>query len=177
MSERLPVPSTEVAPISYITRSGAYYTTLGYEEPYRWAHHTEAPFAPLARPLSECRIGIVTSAAPYRPEFGDQGPHAPYNAEAKFRHVYTLPSDAPPDLRISHIGYDRAHTTAEDQDSYFPLKRLREAEAAGRIGSIAARFYGIETTRSQRQTNERDAPEVLRLMREDGVDAAILVAT
>ena len=176
MPEAAPA-SVDVAPISYITRSRAYYASLGYEEPYRWAHHTSAPFTRLAKPLAGARIGLVTTAAPYRPEFGEQGPWAPYNAGAKFRHVYTLPADTLPDLRISHIGYDRAHTSAEDQDSYFPLKRLREAEAAGRVASISPRFYGVETTRSQRQTSERDAPEVARLMREDGVDAAILVAT
>lgn len=172
-----PLSSVDVAPISYIARSRAYYLSLGYEEPYRWAHHTDAPFTRLAKPLAASRLAIVTSAAPYRPEFGDQGPWAAYNAEAKFRHVYTMPTDVLPDLRISHIGYDRKHTSAEDQDSYFPLKRLCEVEAAGRIGSISPRFYGIETTRSQRQTNERDAPEIARMMREDGVEAAILVAT
>lgn len=170
-------PSVDVAPISYISRSRAYYMSLGYEEPYRWAYHTDAPFTRLAKPLSASRLGIVTSAAPYRPEFGDQGPSAPYNAEAKFRHTYALPTAEMPDLRISHIGYDRKHTSAEDQNSYFPLLRLREAAAAGRVGGISARFYGVETTRSQRQTTERDAPEIARMMREDGVDAAILVAT
>ena len=173
-----PEPSSvDVAPISYIARSRSYYMSLGYEEPYRWAHHTDAPFTRLAKPLAECRVAIVTTAAPYRPAFGDQGPWAAYNAEAKFRHVYTMPTDPTPDLRISHIGYDRKHTSAEDQDSYFPLERLRDAMAEGRIGEISPRFYGIETTRSQRQTNERDAPEVLRLMREDAIDVAVLVPT
>jgi D-proline reductase (dithiol) PrdB len=176
MNELAP-ESIDVAPISYITRAKAYYGSLGYEEPYRWAHHVDAPFTPLPKPVAQLRIGILTTAAPYRPEFGDQGPWAAYNAEAKFRHTYTLPTDTLPDLRISHIGYDRTHTSAEDQDAFFPLKRLREAEVTGRISSISPRFYGIETTRSQRQTSERDAPEIARLMREDGVEAAILVAT
>ena len=168
---------TATGPIEYIPRSHAYYASLGYPEPYRWAEHAEAPFTPLTKPLSESRVGIVTTAAPYRPEFGDQGPWSAYNAEAKFRHSYSMPTGTAPDLRISHIGYDRKHSSAEDQDSYFPLKRLREQESAGRIGSISTRFYGIETTRSQRQTSERDAPDVVRMMREDGVDVAVLVAT
>lgn len=164
-------------PIRYVERSRAYYLAQGYDNPYRWAEHESAPFTPLKKPLAESRIGIVTTAAPYRPEFGDQGPWAAYNAGAKFRHTYTLPTDCTPDLRISHIGYDRKHTSAEDQNSYFPLLRMRELEAAGRIGSIAPRFYGVETTRSQRQTIERDAPEIAAMMREDGVDVAVLVAT
>ena len=53
---------------------------------------------------------------------------------------------------------------------------VTEAVAAGRIGSLSSRFYGAPTEYSQRKTNEEDAPELLRLCREDGVDAAILVA-
>ena len=169
MSDRLP-------PIDYVRRSHGYYGSLGYA-PYRWAEHDDVPFTRPVKPLAESHIGILTTAAPFRPEFGDQGPWAPYNAEAKFRHTYTMPTDVLPDLRISHIGYDRKHTSAEDQNSYFPLLRLREAEAAGRIGSISPRFYATETTRSQRQTSERDAPKIASLMREDGVDVALLVAT
>lgn len=171
------LPSVAVQPIPYVQRSRAYYLSLGYEEPYRWAHHDDAPFTRLAKPLSECRVGILTTAAPHRPEYGDQGPGAAYNAEAKFRHTYSLPTDASIDLRISHIGYDRKHTTAEDQRCWFPLEQLRLQEAAGRIGGISPRFYGIETTRSQRQTTERDAPEIVRMMREDGVDIALCVPT
>lgn len=163
-------------PIDYVQRSHGYYGSLGYA-PYRWAEHEDVPFTAPKKPLRESRVAIVTTAAPFRPEFGDQGPWAAYNAEAKFRHTYSMPSAVLPDLRISHIGYDRKHTSAEDQDSYFPLKRLRELEKAGRIGSISPRFYGIETTRSQRQTSERDAPDVVAMLREDRVDVAVLVAT
>ena len=53
---------------------------------------------------------------------------------AKFYQVYSVPSDSEPDLRISHVGYDRVHTSAEDINTYFPLARLKEAVAAGRIG-------------------------------------------
>jgi hypothetical protein len=163
-------------PIPYVPRSHAYYGSLGYD-PYRWAQHEDVPFARLQKPLAGSRLGIVTTAAPYRPEFGDQGPGAAYNAGAKFRHVYTLPIDPVPDLRISHIGYDRAHNRADDQESWFPLRKLQEAVACGRTGSLSPRFYGVETTRSQRQTTERDAPQILELMREDAVDVALLVAT
>ncbi len=168
-------PSAE--PIRYVPRSRAYYGTLGYGEPYRWAQHDDAPFTPLTKPLAECRLGIVTTAAPFRPEFGDQGAWAAYNAPAKFRHTYSMPTDTIPDLRISHIGYDRKHTSAEDQRSWFPLEQLRQRQSEGRIGSISPRFYGVETTRSQRQTSERDAPDVAGMMRDDGVDIALLVAT
>src|SRR3981189_3280923 len=53
-------------PIPYMQRIRDYYQTLGYGAPYRWAHYAEVPFAPLKKPLGECRIGFVHPAAPHQ---------------------------------------------------------------------------------------------------------------
>lgn len=169
------MPDSSTGPIPYVTRSRAYYLTQGYDNPYRWAEFEEVPFAPLGKPLAECRVALVTTAAEFQPELGDQGPLAPYNAAAKFATVYSRPMESTPDLRISHIGYDRKHTVANDINAYFPLERMKDAVAAGRIGSLTPRFYAAPTTRSQRTTIETDAPEILRQLREDGAEAAVLV--
>jgi hypothetical protein len=161
-------------PIPYMQRTRDYYLALGFS-PYRWAHFAEVPFTPFGTPLSRARVALVTTAAPYQPDAGDQGPSAPYNAAAKFYRVYSASTASAPDLRISHVGYDRLHTSARDINSYFPLARLREAEAAGRIGALAPRFHGAPTNRSHRVTTETDAPELLRRCQEDGVDAVVLV--
>ena len=110
-----------------------------------------------------------------QPDAGDQGPRAAYNASAKFYQVYSAPVDSKPDLRISHVGYDRANTVPEDLDAYVPLARLHDAVAAGRIGGLTPRFHGAPTNRSHRVTVETDAPELLRRCREDGADAVVLV--
>ena len=167
--------SLEDVPIPYMARTRAYYQALGYDEPYRWAHFSDVPFAPLRKPLKECRIGLVTTAVPYDPGRGDQGPGASYNAAAKFHRVYAHSIESSPDVRIAHVTYDRTHTTAEDQNSWFPLAQLKRAAAEGRVGGVAPRFYGAPTTRSQRSTLERDAPDILAFMRADEVDAAVLV--
>jgi D-proline reductase (dithiol) PrdB len=164
-------------PIPYIERTRSYYLALGYGNPYQWAHHDDVPFAPLDRPLAETRLALVTTAALVRPEAGDQGPGAPYNAAAKFYQVYSLPVDPTPDLRISHLGYDRAHTTAADPDTWLPLARLREAVAAGRLGALTPRLHGAPTNRSQATTNDVDAPAVLTRVREDSANAVLLVPT
>ncbi|UHC19227.1 glycine reductase [Methylobacterium currus] len=162
-------------PIPYRARTRAYYGALGYP-PYRWARFDDVPFAPLRKPLPEACLALVTTAAPYQPDKGDQGPGAPYNGAAKFFTVYSGPTDSDPDLRIAHIAYDRDHTRADDPGTYFPLAALQAAEAAGRIGRVASRFHGLPTNRSQRVTIETDAPEIVRRVRADGADAAILVA-
>ena len=118
---------------------------------------------------------IITTAAPYQPGKGDQGPGAPYNAAAKFYTVYSGDTAKDHDLRISHVAIDRKHTTAEDPATYFPLTALRQSAAAGRIGSVAPRFHGLPTNRSHRVTLEVDCPEIVARCKADGVDAAILV--
>lgn len=163
------------APIPYIQRIRDYYVTLGYGKPYQWAHYAEVPFTPLAKPLRDGRVALVTTAAPYRPEAGDQGPGAPYNAAAKFYQVYSGDVEEEHDLRISHVAIDRDHTTAVDPGSYFPLHALRRAAAAGRIGALAPRFHGLPSNRSHRVTLEIDCPEVVARCRADGADAAVLV--
>ena len=61
-------------------------------------------------------------------------------------------------------------------DSYLPLTRLAECVAEGRIKDVAPRFQVIYSQYSQRKTMTVDAPEILRQMREDRVDVAVLTA-
>lgn len=162
-------------PIDYIARTRAYYLALGYDNPYQWAANSDTPFAPLAKPLDQCRIAIVTTAAPFNPNAPDQGAGAPYNAAAKFYAVYQAPIDPAPALYISHVAIDRAHTTAEDPGTYFPLHALTKAAQEGRIGSVAPEFFGLPTNRSQKTTLEVDCPDLTRRVKHAQIDAAILV--
>jgi len=162
-------------PIRYMERTRDWYLALGYGNPYRWAHHEGVPFTSLAKPLAECAVALVTTAAPYQPDKGPQEPGAPYNAAAKFFEVYSGDAALDHDVRIAHVAIDRKHTSMEDAGTWFPLPLLREAAVRGRIGRVAARFHGMPTNRSQRRTVDVDCPELLARCREDGVDAAVLV--
>ena len=164
------------APIDYMRRTREYYLALGYDNPYRWSHYVDAPFRPLTKPLKDSTLALITTAAPYQPDKGDQGPGAAYNAGAKFYTVFSGDTSVDHDTRISHIGYDRKHTTAEDSNTWFPLPLMREFAKQGRF-KLAARFHGAPTNRSQRVTLETDAPEILARCRQDQVDAALLVPT
>jgi hypothetical protein len=162
-------------PIQYMRRTREYYAAIGYTTAYRWAHHVDAPFSPLGKPLAEARIALITTAAPFQPNKGDQGPGAAYNGSAKFYAPYSGDTAQDHDLRISHIAYDRVHTTATDSGTWFPLPALRRAVQSGLIGALTARFHGAPTNRSHRVTIDTDAPEILRRVQEDGADAAIIV--
>ncbi len=162
-------------PVRYIDRTHAWYGALGYGNPYRYAQFTEVPFTPLGTTLNAARVSLFTTAAPFRPGKGDQSVRGPYNASAKFYEIYSGNTSQDHDLRVSHVGVQRAHLE-EDSNCWFPLPALRRAAARRRIGALTARFHGIPTNRSQRHTMFVDCPQALTRCREDGADAAVLVA-
>jgi len=149
--------------VSYIDKSREYYAAQGFTSPYRWAHHRDAPFTPLIKPLARSRVGVVTTAC-LSPD--DQ----PFDAPP-----YAVPTDPPPKLFTMQRSWDKEATHTGDLDSFVPLNRLREAAARGRVESPSPRLYGIPTEYSQRKTVESDAPRLFELCREDGVDVALLV--
>ena len=159
--------------VRYIDRTRDYYLAEGYDKPYVWSHFEDAPFAPLTKPLSECRVTLVsTSDVTIKPKAGeaDDPTHALLAGS-----VYSIPADTPVDeLYSRQEHYDTHATNLDDVNSYFPVTRLHEAAAAGRIASVAQRLHGVYTSYSQRRTSEVDGPEVLRRCREDGVDVAVL---
>jgi D-proline reductase (dithiol) PrdB len=162
-------------PVRYIDRTRIWYEALGYGAPYRWAHYSDVPFTPLTKALAHSCVTFVTTAAPYQPDKGPQGPGAPYNAAAKFFDVYSGDTALEHDLRISHVAIDRMHTSMEDSRCWFPLEAFRRMVATGRIGALAPRFHGAPTNRSQRHTLAVDCPEILRRCENEGVDAVILL--
>ena len=148
--------------VSYIDKSREYYAASGYERPYRWARYEDVPFAPLAKPLAQSRIAVVTTA--------DQGPASAPRATK----LYAAPNSEAGRL-FTEKSWDREATHTKDPETYLPLARLAEHVEAGTIGSLNHRFYGVPTDYSQRLTLEQDAPQIETWMREDGVDIALLV--
>ena len=51
-------------PIKYMDRTRHYYRALGYTRDYIWAAFDDVPFWQLAKPLSEMRIVLITTASP-----------------------------------------------------------------------------------------------------------------
>lgn len=162
-------------PIRYIERTRNYYLGLGYDNPYVWAHFIDVPFTPLPKPLNQSTLGLITTAVPYDPANGPQGPGASYNAKAKFYQPYKKIVESEVDLRIAHVGIDRKNANMADSDCWFPLAAAKRALTSGRIQALSPHFYGLPTNRSQRHTLEIDAPIILEMLRTDKVDVAILI--
>ncbi|MEX2206405.1 MAG: hypothetical protein WEF50_09290 [Myxococcota bacterium] len=156
--------------VSYIDRTREYYGAQGYEKPYVWARHTDAPFAPLAKPLAQCRVGLITTASPWREEKPVDG------VLRGSKQVWSGPIDAPPErLFTDDLSWDKQATHTRDVESFLPIRRLQELAAQGRIGGMAKRFHGVPTDYSQRRTTLQDAPQILARCREDEADVALLV--
>ncbi len=155
-------------PVGYMERTRLYYRALGYKADYQWAHHTDAPFARLAKPLSECRIALLTTASPLDGS----------NKDAKgWRHVWSAPVDpAPAALDTDDLAWDRETTHTDDRESFLPLAAAQALAREGRFAGLTPRFHGVPTEYSIRKTNAQDAPNTLARLREDGADAAILCA-
>ncbi len=162
--------------VPYIDRSREYYLAMGYPKPYEWAHFAEVPFTALDKPLHQTSVTVITTAAPITPGKGVQGAGAAMNPAAAFHEIYSASSGDAPELGISHLHYDRAHTRAADQGAFMPLRALADTAAAGRIGAVAPRFHGVPTRYSHRLSLKKDGPELLSRLRADQTDAAILIA-
>ncbi|MBU3578789.1 glycine reductase [Polynucleobacter sp. 73C-SIWE] len=162
-------------PVRYIERTRSYYLGLGYENPYVWAHYIETPFNSLQKPLNQSVLGLITTAVPFDPSKGPQGPGASYNAAAKFYQPYQKPTNTDFDLRIAHVGIDRKNANMEDSNCWFPLEAAKQAVQSKRVKALSPHFYGLPTNRSQRHTLEVDAPLILKMLQADKVDVAVLI--
>jgi D-proline reductase (dithiol) PrdB len=130
------------------------------------------PFAPLAKPLAQAKVAIVTTAGLH--VHGDR-PFVP--ADPTFRRI---PSGVRgDDLLQTHnsIGFDRTGVMA-DVNVVFPIDRLREMTAEGKIGSLAPTFYSfMGAQRDVTAIKTKTAGEVADLLAADGVDVVLLTPT
>jgi D-proline reductase (dithiol) PrdB len=118
--------------------------------------------------LREARVAIVTTAGLHRasdPKFA--GGSADYRL---------LPADLDyAELTMSHVSvnFDRSGFQ-QDVGTVLPLEHLKEMAASGEIGSVARWHYSfMGATDPTRMVDT--APEVARLLRDDGVNAVVLV--
>jgi hypothetical protein len=159
--------------VRYIDKTREYYVREGYDKPYRWAHFEDAPFAALKKPLADSRLALISTSEIARRSDADQ--RTPLE-KGELGNVYTIPSDAPlADLYSHSLSFDKHATSLDDVNAFFPITRLQEKVAEGRIGSLGQNAIALFNAYSQRRTREVDAPEVLALCRADAVDAALLV--
>lgn len=140
---------------------------------YPWRKIDPVPWAKVTKPLSECRLGLVTSAAFTTP---DQNPfdESIKGGDTSFR---VLKDDLDiGTLRENHRSPSFDHTgIKQDPNLAFPLERAHELLAERFIGSINHRhlsFMGSIVAPGRLRTES--APRAADLFREDQVEIALL---
>ena len=156
-------------PIDHIGRTRDQYASLGYP-PYAWVTHPEPPpFQRLSKPLSECRLGLVSSGGVY--QVGQVAFH--YKDDTSLRVIDTAVDVA--DLRATHFAYDLTDAR-KDPNVVLPLAALKALDNSGELGELARNAYtfmgGIY---SARKVREQIAPELVQRFQRDEVDVVLLV--
>lgn len=158
-------------PVNYMQTIADRYVKLGYA-PYRWFEaDTPPPWQPLAKPLRELRLGMLSTSGAYA--LGQVAYH--YRDDASIRAIASTTKDT--DLRFSHLTENYLVDARQDPGCIFPLATLRGLVEAGFIGRLADRVFScMGGVYSQRRVRDETAPALLDAFRAEQVDAALLVA-
>jgi len=152
--------------------------------PRRWSYD-DRPFAPLPRPLAECRLGLLTSSGHFAA--GDDPQPlgvADMTQEEAVARIGEFMASAPvlseipvhlprSELRVRHAGYDIRSTLA-DPNVAFPIDLLAEAEAEGRIGELAGTAWSFVGATAQGRLRSV-VPDWIERLRAERVDGMLLV--
>jgi hypothetical protein len=158
---------------------------LSYNKPGSFAYD-DAPFIPLPKPLAELKLGLLTSSG----HFVDGDDPRPFGAEnmtqveaamriSEFTKaaptLSTIPMDTPPEsLRVRHGGYD-IRGAAADPHVVLPLAHLQTLAAAGDIGELAENAYSFVGATAQTPLLKNSAPQWARMLKQQGIEAMLLV--
>ena len=119
------------------------------------------------RPLSECRIAIITTAGLAR-----RGEPTFASGASDYR---VIPADTDSaDLLMSHVSvnFDRSGFQ-EDVNVVFPIDRLRELAAEKAIGSVADFHYSFMGATDPKLL-EQPVRQLAGMLKQDRVDAVLL---
>lgn len=158
-------------PIRYVERLNEYYHAQGFP-PYKWVVYEDAPFTPLAKPLAECTVSMLSSGGISRREAEPWNP----NARNDFR-LDAIDAGAPSDDFQIHDAYYDHRDATQDLNCVFPIDRLRDLAQAGEIGRLAPRLWSGFMGRiyKRRAVLEEEAPALARELEKDQVDLFVLV--
>jgi len=134
-------------------------------------HNT--PITPLSRPLSECKLALLTTGGlhlktdkPFDPDLK--------NGDCSYRKI---PGDLKKDdLHISHKWYNHKFINS-DLNCVFPYDRMTEYVKKGKIGSLSEEHYSFMGHIYDTKPLLKNAKEVGKHLKELKVDIAFLTPT
>lgn len=157
-------------PVEYIKAITERYSKLGYT-PYKWYEADQPPsFAPLKKPLSESRIGVLSTSGAYA--VGQVAYY--YKDDASTR---AIPKSIPKEkIHFSHITENYLEGPRRDPACMMPTDALRKLEDENVIGEVAEDVLScMGGIYSQRRVREELAPALLESYQKQNVDAVFLI--
>jgi D-proline reductase (dithiol) PrdB len=142
---------------------------------YPWMRFDTTPFHRLDKPISQARVGLITTGG-----YSIDGEQAPFKPIPSFDDtppgVRAIPLDVNREkLTINHTGYDHRFAE-EDINVNLPLDRLSELAEAGEVGSVAPDTQVIMGLQPNISPLLNDLiPELVARFQSDSVEAALLV--
>ena len=156
-----------------------------YRSKSRW-EYDDAPFTALSKPLSESKIGLLTTSGHFiegeDPEplgVKDMSLEEAQSRISEFLKadpvLSVIPTDIPREkLRVRHGGYD-IRAALDDYNVVLPIDRIGELEHSGLIGQALGNAYSFVGACSQRSLVNDIAPQWAEMLKAQGVDGMILV--
>jgi D-proline reductase (dithiol) PrdB len=142
------------------------------------AHEPGAiPFRPLAKPLRECTVALVSTAGVARNDdkpFDQEGERRnPWWGDPTSRAIPLGTTER--DVRLYHMHIDPRFGES-DLDVVLPMRRLAELARESFVGRPAPTHYSMMGyILEPQELVEKTAPAMAERMRAEGVDAAALV--
>lgn len=172
----------EVLAYCFESQVGAYAPRPGAQPAFKY---DSSPWTPLAKPLAKSRVAVISTGGIYLEGEDPLGPDGPTQEQAvariqeSLRSAPTLsiiPKDVSPQrIRVRHPGYD-IRAALKDYNVVFPLDRLKELEAEGFIGELAAECFSFVGAVSQKRLLAEALPKWLERFKSQRPDAVLLVA-
>ena len=158
-------------PVRYVDLLNQRYQMQGFP-PYQWTENEPTELTPLAKPLADCTVSMLTSGGVSHCTM----PTWDAFARNDFRLDTVDPQATGPDFQVSDSYYDTADAEV-DVNTVFPIDRLRELAADGTIGSVAPRLWSGFMGRIYKRTHvtEVAAPALATELHVDDVDLFLLV--
>jgi len=158
--------------IEYVGCLDRQYQSQGFP-PYKWSQFDSSPWTPFKKPLNESSIALISSAGIFR---DDQEPFDPWAVnDLSFREI---PVDTPFErLKLRHNYFDH-RDALKDLNCVFPVHRLKELEKSGFIGRLVPKAVTLGMGRLYKRTalQNETVPKIVGVLKEQGADAALLVA-
>jgi D-proline reductase (dithiol) PrdB len=147
--------------------------------------YSNGPFTPFDVPLTEAKVGLLTTSGHFLRDDDPRpfGETAMTQEEAVARIsefirsapvLSEIPSSTPvSQLRVRHGGYD-IRSSERDSNVTFPMERLREAHAEGRIGEVADTYFSFPGATAQGRLR-KVLPDWLERLHVQDIDLTLLV--